>query len=108
VSALGQNGSTRRWREIRLGILRRDDYVCHWCAGPANSVDHLVPRVEGGTDDAVNLVAACQSCNSRRGLEWVRARRRNPVFNRRGGPDRSCPELASETHAHVPTGALTE
>lgn len=30
------------------------------------TVDHIVPRADGGTNDFTNLVSACRSCNSRR------------------------------------------
>jgi HNH endonuclease len=38
---------------------------CVYC-GLTNrlTIDHLIPRIEGGDDDGVNLVLACQSCNS--------------------------------------------
>jgi 5-methylcytosine-specific restriction endonuclease McrA len=44
---------------------------CAWCGGYANTVDHIVPRIEGGTDSPTNLVAACQRCNSERSHQWV-------------------------------------
>jgi len=34
---------------------------------PATTVDHVIPKVLGGTDDVYNLVAACLRCNSSRG-----------------------------------------
>lgn len=38
---------------------------CHYCGSwRASTVDHVLPRVRGGTDDAANLVSACLSCNS--------------------------------------------
>ena len=53
---------------MRLRILERDRYRCHWCGQPANTVDHLKPRCEGGARyDPRNLVAACHRCNTSRG-----------------------------------------
>jgi len=49
---------------IRQEILERDRYICHWCGEPANSVDHVILKVRGGSDDPSNLVAACGRCNS--------------------------------------------
>jgi 5-methylcytosine-specific restriction endonuclease McrA len=67
MSALTKAGSTRAWRRMRAAVLERDGHRCHWCHGPADSVDHLIARVRGGSDDETNLVAACVPCNSRRG-----------------------------------------
>jgi hypothetical protein len=64
------------WQQLRLRILARDHWVCHWCGGRARSVDHVVPKVEGGSDDPANLVASCVPCNSARSLDWVRRHRR--------------------------------
>jgi 5-methylcytosine-specific restriction endonuclease McrA len=55
-----------RWGSLREEILERDAFTCHWCAGPANSVDHVTLKAAGGTDDPFNLVAACGRCNSAR------------------------------------------
>jgi HNH endonuclease len=78
MTELRGNGSTHRWRLIRARILMRDTHRCHWCGGYANTVDHVVPRIEGGTDDAANLVAACMRCNSARSMAWVLEHRGAP------------------------------
>ncbi len=48
-------------------------YYCG-CAGPL-AVDHLIPRIRGGADEADNLIWACRSCNSSKSgrdlLEWA-------------------------------------
>lgn len=33
----------------------------------AATLDHVVPRKQGGTNDDSNLIACCASCNSRKG-----------------------------------------
>jgi len=67
-SALSARGSTRRWRKLRAAVLVRDNGICHICGlGGARSVDHIVPRAHGGSDELSNLAAAHGSCNSERG-----------------------------------------
>jgi 5-methylcytosine-specific restriction endonuclease McrA len=65
-SALRSTGSTRKWRRIRAAILIRDGYVCNYCHRRADSVDHIKPRSNGGTDHPSNLVACCMACNLQR------------------------------------------
>jgi 5-methylcytosine-specific restriction protein A len=63
-----ERGYDAAWQRLRLRILERDGYICHWCTSPANTVDHVVPLVFGGARlDESNLVAACLSCNASRG-----------------------------------------
>jgi len=54
-------------RRLRYEILRRDGHTCRYCGGKAPdvalTVDHVVPVSLGGTDEPVNLVAACADCN---------------------------------------------
>ena len=76
---MSSHGYGPTFERARLLVLARDSHTCHWCGGYARTADHLVPRIEGGSDTVGNLVAACQPCNSRRSLEWVRARRRRRV-----------------------------
>lgn len=52
---------------------------CHWCgcatylkndnAWDKATVDHVIPRYKGGSNDPDNLVSACNRCNNRRNWE---------------------------------------
>lgn len=66
-SLLTPRGSTRGWRRVRALVLARDGRVCRYCGGYAGTVDHVVPRALGGSDASSNLVAACRTCNRRKG-----------------------------------------
>jgi len=64
------------WENIRRRILSRDRGICWLCGGEgADSVDHIVPRVMGGTHVDSNLRAAHFGCNSRRGARMKRRKR---------------------------------
>ncbi|TIS99169.1 RecQ family ATP-dependent DNA helicase [Mesorhizobium sp.] len=56
------------WQEIRLQVLKRDDYRCVSCSTPVKSaqadVHHLLPRSMGGTDELANLVTLCDGCHA--------------------------------------------
>jgi len=61
-----------RREEIPLtkrNILRRDNNTCQYCGakGEGMTVDHVIPRSQGGAHTWENLVCACPSCNSRKG-----------------------------------------
>lgn len=55
------------WRRVRLQVLERDRHRCRYCGDSATTVDHVVPRIRGGSDDPANLAAACESCNYSKG-----------------------------------------
>ena len=58
----------RRWRQFRLTILARDNYLCYCCDATADEVDHIVPLALGGAEyDPANCRAACQHHNRSRG-----------------------------------------
>lgn len=49
---------------------------CCWChltmdrtgkGGRGITLDHIIPRAKGGTDEESNLTAACRLCNAARG-----------------------------------------
>ena len=48
----------------RRGVFARDQHRCQYCAGPAETVDHVVPRSRGGRHTWDNVVAACRRCNA--------------------------------------------
>jgi hypothetical protein len=58
-----RNGSNSIWRKRRAIVLKMHDYCCAYCGDDANTVDHIIPSSRGGTDDLMNLVAACDLCN---------------------------------------------
>ena len=51
----------------RRGIFARDGHRCQYCGDSAESIDHVVPRSKGGEHAWENVVAACRSCNVRKG-----------------------------------------
>ena len=48
----------------RRGVFARDRHRCQYCAAPAETVDHVVPRSRGGRHTWDNVVAACRRCNT--------------------------------------------
>jgi 5-methylcytosine-specific restriction endonuclease McrA len=53
----------------RREIYRRDFYTCQYCGKttPILTIDHVIPRHLGGKHEWTNVVAACPSCNHRKG-----------------------------------------
>jgi len=51
------------------GILRRDGYRCQYagCDRRGTTVDHVIPRCQGGPSTWTNLVACCRECNMKKG-----------------------------------------
>lgn len=55
-------------KRLRLIVLARDRGICWLCGQPgATTVDHVVPRSRGGSDELTNLAAAHAGCNYARG-----------------------------------------
>lgn len=65
---------TKEWKGIRMLQLQREP-LCVECKKtgrmtPATVADHIIPRNEGGTEEARNLQSLCASChNSKSGRE---------------------------------------
>ncbi|MBB2948995.1 5-methylcytosine-specific restriction endonuclease McrA [Actinoplanes lutulentus] len=62
-----------RWRHARTGpawskqgVLKRDNRRCAYCAGRADTVDHILPVSRAGRNTWANTVAACSPCNQRK------------------------------------------
>jgi 5-methylcytosine-specific restriction endonuclease McrA len=56
----------RRAALNRRAVFARDGSRCQYCAAPAESIDHVVPRSKGGEHVWENVVAACRACNTRK------------------------------------------
>ena len=50
----------------RRSVFARDEHRCQYCNGPAESIDHVIPRSKGGEHVWENVVAACRPCNVRK------------------------------------------
>lgn len=49
-------------------IYKRDDNKCQYCGSTRHlTIDHVIPKSKGGTEDWDNLVVACSSCNTKKG-----------------------------------------
>lgn len=58
-----QSSRGAEWNTLRAVILDRDHHQCAYCGGEADTVDHIIPKNNGGEDVASNLVACCRKCN---------------------------------------------
>ena len=63
--------TARRPAFTRFNVFLRDRFHCQYCGEPRPShdltFDHVVPRSKGGMTSWENVVAACSSCNLRKG-----------------------------------------
>lgn len=54
----------------RRNIFRRDQYTCQYCGSRPGSeelsIDHVLPRAQGGVSRWDNCVLACVDCNARK------------------------------------------
>ncbi|MCG8379811.1 MAG: HNH endonuclease [Proteobacteria bacterium] len=50
-------------------VFRRDNHTCQYCGAREAelTLDHVLPRSQGGLHTWENLVAACRHCNHRKG-----------------------------------------
>ncbi len=51
----------------RRAVFARDGWRCVYCRGPAETIDHVLPRSRGGPHTWENVVTACARCNHRKG-----------------------------------------
>jgi 5-methylcytosine-specific restriction endonuclease McrA len=51
----------------RRAVFARDGGRCAYCRGPAETIDHVLPRSRGGVHEWDNVVAACAKCNHYKG-----------------------------------------
>jgi len=56
---------------LRAFVMARSNHCCAYC-GKRNlplEIEHVIPRVKGGTNHLSNLVASCRDCNSKKGTQ---------------------------------------
>lgn len=77
----GSNGAVVPFA-IAKAVYERDGYRCRRCGCGSNlSIDHVLPRALGGSNEESNLQVLCRSCNTQKGASA-------PGFNRMGLPER--------------------
>src|ERR1019366_976185 len=68
----GHQSRTNKRRKTRL-IDGRKEINCYYCEmmfeAESLTIEHLVPRSFGGSNDLTNLVLACRTCNLEKGVE---------------------------------------
>ncbi len=88
----------------RRTVLARDLYTCQYCGGQPGkhelTVDHVIPRSRGGTTTWENVVAACATCNHRKG-DRLPEEARMKLLSMPARPRFVAVMLLSETHAHT-------
>lgn len=61
----------QKMRFKRAGVFRRDQFICQYCGialTPSKvTVDHVLPRSQGGDSSWKNCVTSCFECNNRKG-----------------------------------------
>ena len=89
--------TTARRRRIRTQLPQ----VCAHCAATeALTIDHIIPRVYGGTNELPNLQMLCFACHRQKTTTEVRYH--NPAKNRRRGHELA-QALATPTATTTPT-----
>jgi 5-methylcytosine-specific restriction endonuclease McrA len=88
IKAIEVKSKKRKYRlpkQLRRKVLARDSYKCYLCNrtvkriheggkqedGSLATVDHVIPRSKGGTDDLENLKTCCYNCNNRKADELI-------------------------------------
>lgn len=66
--------TTKQKQRVRRLLAARQGWICVWCGctldenAPIHNdrqatIEHVVPRCKGGSDDLTNLALACRRCN---------------------------------------------
>jgi 5-methylcytosine-specific restriction endonuclease McrA len=68
------------YRALKQARKQEFNNCCAYCGDEPNflTIDHIVPRSQGGTNDPDNLLPACKNCNESKGSRslsnWYTAR----------------------------------
>ena len=57
----------------RREVFARDKHTCQYCGTTSRdlTIDHVIPKHRGGRHEWENLVAACRTCNHRKGSKTL-------------------------------------
>lgn len=74
IAIKGQVKSESTYKQAPLtnrALFQRDQHICLYCGNsfPAKKLtrDHVLPLSKNGSDDWMNVVSACQRCNTKKG-----------------------------------------
>ena len=88
----------------RSNILARDNFQCQYCSVDLTSreatLDHVIPRSQGGRTSWENLVCACSACNRKKGGKTPQEARMQ-LLKKPVKPD-WLPVLSMRFHGRVP------
>ena len=57
----------------RFNLFLRDEFACQYCGSKGElTFDHVIPRARGGVTSWDNVVAACATCNLRKGSRLLK------------------------------------
>lgn len=63
---------SKRFGCSHKNIFLRDGYKCCYCLSTRNlTIDHIIPKSEGGKNTWENLVSCCHKCNARKGNKML-------------------------------------
>jgi 5-methylcytosine-specific restriction endonuclease McrA len=89
----------------RTNVLARDRFTCQYCAKPLSireaTIDHVVPRSQGGKTSWENVVCCCSHCNRRKGGRTPKEARM-ALLSKPGRPD-WLPVLHMRLHGRIPS-----
>lgn len=100
----------------RRNVFKRDRFTCQYCSRQPGkdelTIDHVLPRAQGGQSSWTNCVLACIDCNSRKAdrtpeqanMPLLRVPQRplwRPLYSARGGICDSWSRFVSEAYWNV-------
>ena len=67
-----KKGKSQVNAHVKMSIIRDYDFTCIFCGHNGSqsnplTVDHILPRAEGGTNSQDNLACCCRICNNKKG-----------------------------------------
>jgi len=58
-------------RVVRKALFEAWENRCGYCGIEANTLDHIIPKVNGGLSEKINLLPCCGVCNAKKGSKPV-------------------------------------